>query len=311
MTAPGDHRLPPPGGYTGALATTRIPKERTWFRLYRHPYAPLHFGTTRRARFDAARGEFGVLYAARQIAGAFVETLARGGVRTISQERLQRYRVAEIAASRAVSLVDLTGRGLVRMGVDGPDHERVPDPVFTRHRVRASSEAEGQPETRTVPAQFLRRRDAPLEWSWRRYVTLWVVADERAGAVRIWIAAAVVVGVLTVALAAGPQLSGTGRDIVSAAERGSPHAQYGVGLAYLFGRMGAPKDYMTAAEWLQRAAEQDHSSSASCTKRVRGYRRNMRLRLSGTSGLPSKDTRMRNSTLALCTTLAEAYRRTM
>ena len=119
MTAPGDHPLPPSGGYTGALATKRIPKERTWFRLYRHPYAPLHFGATRRARFDAARGEFGVLYAAREIAGAFVETLARGGVRTVAQERLQRYRVAEIAASRAVSLVDLTGRGMVRMGVDG------------------------------------------------------------------------------------------------------------------------------------------------------------------------------------------------
>ena len=119
MTAPGDHPLPPPGGYAGALAIARIPKERTWFRLYRHSYSPLHFGTTRRARFDAARGEFGVLYAARQIAGAFVETLARGGVRAVSQERLQRYRVAEIAASRAVSLVDLTGRGLVRMGVDG------------------------------------------------------------------------------------------------------------------------------------------------------------------------------------------------
>ena len=119
MTAPGDHPLPPAGGYAGSLALTRIPKNRTWFRLYRHPYAPLHFGTTRRARFDAARGEFGVLYVARQIAGAFVETLARGGVRTISQERLQRYRIAEIAASRVVSLVDLTGRGLVRMGVDG------------------------------------------------------------------------------------------------------------------------------------------------------------------------------------------------
>ena len=60
-----------------------------------------------------------MLYAARQIAGAFVETLARGGARAVSQERLQRYRVAEIAASRAVSLVDLTDRGLVRMGVDG------------------------------------------------------------------------------------------------------------------------------------------------------------------------------------------------
>lgn len=118
MAAPGDHPFPPRSGYTGALAMTWIPKDRTWFRLYRHRYAPLHFGTTRRARFDAARGEFGVLYAARQIAGAFVETLARGGVRAVSHERLQRYRVAEIAASRAVSLVDLTGRGLVRMGVD-------------------------------------------------------------------------------------------------------------------------------------------------------------------------------------------------
>ncbi|MCY4637635.1 MAG: RES family NAD+ phosphorylase [Acidobacteria bacterium] len=87
--------------------------------MSRQPSERHDFGTTRRARFDAARGEFGVLYAAGQIAGAFVETLARGGVRTVSQERLQRYLVAEITASRALSLVDLTGRGLVRMGVDG------------------------------------------------------------------------------------------------------------------------------------------------------------------------------------------------
>ena len=75
---------------------------------------------------------------------------------------------------------------------------------------------------------------------------------------RTWIAAGVVAGVSTVAVAAEPQLTDSGRSLVTAAERGSPHAQYGVGFLYLFGRMGAPKDYMTAARWLQRAAEQDH-----------------------------------------------------
>ncbi len=118
MTVPGRHPLPPRSGYTGPLAVQRIPKSRTWLRLYRAERDPIFFGTTRRSRFDAARGEFGVCYVARQIGGAFVETMVRDGIREISERRLRSYRVGEITLSRGLKLVDLAGKGLVRMGVD-------------------------------------------------------------------------------------------------------------------------------------------------------------------------------------------------
>lgn len=81
------------------------------------------------------------------------------------------------------------------------------------------------------------------------------MTSRKARAVCILIVVGIVAGVSAVAVAAAPQLRDSG--IVAAAERGDPHAQYGVGLAYFVGR-GAPKDYVTAAKWLQRAAEQYH-----------------------------------------------------
>jgi len=119
MTGSGRHPAPPRGGHTGPLAIQRVRKNHTWFRLYRHQYDPLHFGMTRRSRFDAPNGEFGVLYVARQCAGAFIETLVRDGIRELPNDVIKRFHVAEITASRGLKLIDLAGKGLVRMGVDG------------------------------------------------------------------------------------------------------------------------------------------------------------------------------------------------
>lgn len=118
MGKPGRHPLPPADGFRGKLTTRTIPAGQTWIRLYRNHYDPVHFGTTGHSRFDAANGEFGMLYGAENIAGAFVETLIRGGVREITETQLQAYDVAEIRHRREMKLVDLTGKGLVRMGVD-------------------------------------------------------------------------------------------------------------------------------------------------------------------------------------------------
>lgn len=118
MTAPGRHPPPPRGGSTRSLAIRRVPKNHTWFRLYRNNYDALHFGMTRRSRFDAPNGEFGVLYVARQIAGAFIETLVRDGIRELSEERIESYQITGITVSRGLKLVDLAGKGLVRIGVD-------------------------------------------------------------------------------------------------------------------------------------------------------------------------------------------------
>lgn len=119
MAKPGRHPLPPMGGFTGTLVTRRIGKSQTWLRLHRAQYEPLYFGTARRGRFDAAEGEFGILYVAHQLTGAFIETLLRDGVRELTENRINSYHVAEITASRGLRLVNLTGSGLIRMGVDG------------------------------------------------------------------------------------------------------------------------------------------------------------------------------------------------
>ena len=68
-------------------------------------------------RFDSASGAFGVLYAAEQFEGAFVETILRNPQLTfVSQKHVTLRGVTELACSRELRLVDMHGRGLSRIG---------------------------------------------------------------------------------------------------------------------------------------------------------------------------------------------------
>jgi hypothetical protein len=68
-------------------------------------------------RFDSATGTFGVLYAAEQFEGAFVETMLRNPQLTfVSQNYVTLRGVTELASSRDLRLVDMHGRGLSRIG---------------------------------------------------------------------------------------------------------------------------------------------------------------------------------------------------
>lgn len=78
----------------------------------------MYFGITGNNRFDPPNKEFGVMYIARQSAGAFVEVFCRDGVRILDIEEVKRYHVAEIHMSKSLKLIDLAGKGLVRMGLD-------------------------------------------------------------------------------------------------------------------------------------------------------------------------------------------------
>jgi len=118
MGPPRPLPVPPVEGYSGPLAIVRVPKNQSWLRLFRKEHDPVHFGRTGQTRFNAPAGEFGLLYVARRVAGAFVETLVRDGRRELSEARLDGYRVAELEVSRGLKLVDLAGKGLVRMGLD-------------------------------------------------------------------------------------------------------------------------------------------------------------------------------------------------
>src|SRR5437660_71924 len=114
---PTDAALPPPD-----LRQRRLPLIRLagpWVRIHRTEHDPLFFGTTRHNRFDDPLGRFGVLYAAQDEAGAFIEVFgsgAIGGVNTVQESELLARAYASIHVARPIRLVDLTGSGLARIG---------------------------------------------------------------------------------------------------------------------------------------------------------------------------------------------------
>lgn len=91
-----------------------------WWRVYRSGHEPLFFGRTGDNRFDAPRGEYGVLYAGGDAHCAFIETFGRQtGENLVGRTELEARGLAEIGAERPLGLVDLTGPGLARIGADG------------------------------------------------------------------------------------------------------------------------------------------------------------------------------------------------
>lgn len=115
MSTGGYAPLPP-----GDLARRRLPLVETdgpWLRLHRGHLGPVFFGRTLENRFDDPRQEFGVLYVAETLDGAFIETFGRNpGLNTVSSRQLTQRSLARIGVTRPVRLVDLTGSGLARLG---------------------------------------------------------------------------------------------------------------------------------------------------------------------------------------------------
>jgi hypothetical protein len=129
---------------------------RAWkgpfYRVHRVALDPLFFGKTGSNRFDAPAGEFGVLYMAQHPRGAFVETFGHEtGMRLLAARELEERSLAELRTTRPLALVDLTGKGLARIGADGRlldgdyvaaqawakalhDHPRRPDGIAYRSR---------------------------------------------------------------------------------------------------------------------------------------------------------------------------------
>ena len=122
---PGGPFAPPPPADLACreLPLETVPAGGRFYRIHRKGRAALHFGTGGRGRFDAPDGRFGVCYVARDVEGCFVEVFLRAVGDTLVRE-------SELAA-RAVSaievrpgaaplrLVELRGRGLVRLGATG------------------------------------------------------------------------------------------------------------------------------------------------------------------------------------------------
>jgi len=110
---------PDPPADLSARALPMRSTKRSWYRIHRLAYAPLFFGRSGDSRFDAPAGEFGVLYAAKDAHGAFIETFGHAtGVRVVDRQELSARGLARIVPRRPLRLVDLTSSGLARLGAD-------------------------------------------------------------------------------------------------------------------------------------------------------------------------------------------------
>jgi hypothetical protein len=115
---PGEHPEPPLD--FGGLSLPMTTHGGSLSRTHLHANDPLYFGRTGRYRFDDPNGSYGVLYAARDPFGAFIETFGQQtGVRSVGAGELRRRCLTEFYPVRPLSLVDLFSPGcLARIGAD-------------------------------------------------------------------------------------------------------------------------------------------------------------------------------------------------
>lgn len=92
---------------------------RPVWRCYRLDLGPVWFGAGRQWRWDCPGGSYGVLYAAADEAGAFLETFGHTtGERLVAAADIARRGLARLGVEGPPALVDLTGDGLVQVGAD-------------------------------------------------------------------------------------------------------------------------------------------------------------------------------------------------
>lgn len=115
-------------------------------RFYTEEFDPIFFDTSEDGRFNAPDGSYGVLYAAREAAGAFAETFLRTPGRTlVDAALLQRKAYVRLIATRTLTLIQLAGPGLARLGATAEvTHSGLPYTVpqawsaaLVKHPIRA------------------------------------------------------------------------------------------------------------------------------------------------------------------------------
>jgi hypothetical protein len=80
-------------------------------RIHNGTLDPVYYGKKKRNRFDAPLGEFGVLYAAADLYGAFIETLPRPAGGIVSQLWLEQTHDTVLQPLHDLRLIDLCSPG--------------------------------------------------------------------------------------------------------------------------------------------------------------------------------------------------------
>ncbi len=113
MTAP----LPPPDLAARVLEFVDLAPGVVMERFYTNAFEPFHFDRSRAGRMNAPDGNYGVLYAAADLNGAFAETFLRTpGLTLLPLDLIKRKSRVRIRISRALRLIKFAGSGLAKLG---------------------------------------------------------------------------------------------------------------------------------------------------------------------------------------------------
>lgn len=117
MIAPEPSPLPPDDLASRPLSEIEIPTDDVLHRFFSATYDPIFFDRGLDGRLNSPCGAYGVLYAAREPAGAFAETFLRVPGRTLLPlDLLNRKAYVKIRVKRPLKMVRMSGNGLARMG---------------------------------------------------------------------------------------------------------------------------------------------------------------------------------------------------
>lgn len=104
--------------------------QTTWYRLNPSSYdSALYFDRSGMGRYDGLSQSYGILYVAEAVEGAFIESFGRShGAKGVAEADLRNRNLFELESDRQLTLVDLWGSGLVKIGADaritsGSDYE--------------------------------------------------------------------------------------------------------------------------------------------------------------------------------------------
>lgn len=93
-----------------------------WCRSHKAGYDPIFFGRNRAQRWDAPKGDYGVLYLGADERCAFMESIGRSYLRTrlVPASVLKVRQLSKIRFSKELCLIDLVASGgLTRLGAEG------------------------------------------------------------------------------------------------------------------------------------------------------------------------------------------------
>lgn len=114
---------PPPADLHGREPLIYAAKAtEVWCRSHKTGYHPVFFGRNKAQRWDAPKGDFGVLYLGADERCAFMESIGRGVLRTrfVAASQLKNHQLSILQFTKDLRLVDLVASGgLTRLGAEG------------------------------------------------------------------------------------------------------------------------------------------------------------------------------------------------